>query len=90
MAGKETKDYSQYLQPDKPLSPEEFLLGAFTFFKTDKIELDGLVKIALAGGCPNEDVAKGVVSNMIRDGILGFEKLQDKVIITLPGAGPEQ
>lgn len=78
-------------QPPQPPLPRPYLyiLPAFIYFQEEKdqeIELDEerLVAVCLAGNCRDEDMAKEVLMNMVRDGLLtrGRDKKTRKYFYT--------
>lgn len=71
------------------LSPEEFLLSAFDFFKTDRLDLGSLVRCAMAGTCPSAEIAEGVLARMTEAGILSWER-DEKGIVWLSRAKPKE
>lgn len=69
--------------PEKP-HPYQIVLDAFEYFKMtknlDELDLGSLINICIAAGCPNSDVAQGVLNAMVMDQILTFRKTKDQVL----------
>lgn len=63
-------------EPQPPLpGPYEHILLAFYYFQKDpnqeiKMDEEGLVNVCLAANCPNEETAKKILMNMVREGLL--------------------
>ncbi len=64
----------QLANPQEILTPDGMMLSAFDYFGSDRIFLDGLVRLALASGCPNPNVAQGVLLNLVERGLLSWHK----------------
>ena len=70
----------------KKLTPQELLLNYFTFKRSNCLTIEELVNMAIALGCPDANVAQGVLLNMVEAKQLTWYKEEDtgQVIFCLP------
>jgi len=61
-------------EPKKNISPEQVLLSAFEYFKTDRLDLESLKRIGKAGNSPSDKVTESVLNNLVDTGFLEWEK----------------
>ncbi len=60
--------------PNNKINPEQVLLSAFEYFKTDKLDLESLRRIGKAGNSPSDEITEGVFNNLVKTGVLEWEK----------------
>jgi predicted transcriptional regulator len=72
----------------KMLGPYQIILRAYTYFKAQTIDEDGLVKVALTANCPNADVAKRLLQKMVDDGYLVRSVQGGKSVYSIVPGGP--
>ena len=60
--------------PKNNISPEQLLISAFEYFKTDKLDLESLRRIGKAGNSPSDEVTEGVLNQLVKQGVLEWEK----------------
>ena len=51
-------------------TPEQVILEAFTYFKTDSMDEESLVLICVTAGCPGRETAIAVLVQMVKTGKL--------------------
>lgn len=65
------------MEVDSP-GPYKIVLAAFEYFliNRDQVEIDltGLIRICIENDCPDQEMAKGVIANMVEFGLLEFRK----------------
>lgn len=70
---------------EKSVSPAQVLLSAFEFFKTDKLPLDGLLRVGTMANSPSDEVTQRVLNGLVQEGMLNWEKDKDgKVWFKVP------
>lgn len=75
----------------KPLTPQDVLLNAFTYFQTERLGLDSLLNIGAAGGSPSPEVTQGVLSTLVEEGLLEWNvDKEGKVWFNIPETPPDK
>jgi predicted transcriptional regulator len=70
------------------MGPYDIILGAFTYFKAQTIDEDGLVNVALAANCPSRDVALRLLKKMVDEGFLLKQTQGGKNVYSIVPGGP--
>jgi hypothetical protein len=62
--------------PENPkrFTPQELLLNYFSYKQSECLSIQELVDIAISLGCPNADIAQGVLLNLVEAGELVWYK----------------
>lgn len=75
------------LGDSKTLHPFQVILKQFEYLNASKIAETSLVEICLKSNCPNEQVAKQILNNMVQQGLLEREYDKDNGITFYKPAG---
>jgi hypothetical protein len=72
------KNTKPYTGAPKAIHPFQVVLAAFQYFKDnkglDEIDLDGLINVCVASGCPTSEVAQQILANMVDLNLISFRK----------------
>ena len=59
------------------LSPEQVILESFVYFSASELDEASLVKVCITANCPNEEMAKKVLNNMVENNLLVVTTRED-------------
>lgn len=66
------------------MSPYEIVLNAYVYFKATEMDQDSLIKVCIAAGCPNQNVARGILQQMEQRGLLTKKTTADGLVMYAP------